>query len=218
MDQAQKLIHSGKAFCPDIDIEIFNASIVEDVVPQMTEYGLKWNYPWSKSVHDLHSGLFKKPYETATPEKRIACFLSHYRLWKKCIEMNEPIFVFEDDAVFIDTLNVEELLTSKYDVISLNDPRGCTRRAQAYYEILVDKGNGVWSVPVIDALEIPQGLPGNSAYLIKPEGAKKLMQLVKEFGAWPNDAIMCRQLMPRRLGCVVPFATTIQKTKSNTTT
>jgi glycosyl transferase family 25 len=31
----------------------------------------------------------------------IGCFYSHYRLWQKCIDLNEPIFIFEDDVVFV---------------------------------------------------------------------------------------------------------------------
>ena len=30
----------------------------------------------------------------------IGCFYSHYRLWQKCIELDEPILVFEDDVIF----------------------------------------------------------------------------------------------------------------------
>ena len=40
---------------------------------------------------------------------------------------------------------------------------------------------------------IPQGLAGNSAYIIKPWAAKKVIQEVKEIGAWPNDALLCYQ-------------------------
>lgn len=29
----------------------------------------------------------------------IGCFYSHYHLWKKCVELDEPIMIFEDDAV-----------------------------------------------------------------------------------------------------------------------
>jgi hypothetical protein len=28
----------------------------------------------------------------------LGCFYSHYRLWQKCIDLNEPIFIFEDDG------------------------------------------------------------------------------------------------------------------------
>ena len=31
----------------------------------------------------------------------IGCFYSHFNLWKKCVELNETIFIFEDDVKFI---------------------------------------------------------------------------------------------------------------------
>ena len=30
----------------------------------------------------------------------IGCFYSHYALWQKCIDLNEPIMIFEDDVKF----------------------------------------------------------------------------------------------------------------------
>jgi GR25 family glycosyltransferase involved in LPS biosynthesis len=30
----------------------------------------------------------------------MACFHSHYRLWHKCVELGEPILIFEDDVIF----------------------------------------------------------------------------------------------------------------------
>ena len=72
-------------------------------------------------------------------------------------------------------------------------------------------------VPWVDDDRLtPQGLAGNSAYIIKPEGARALIDLVQKFGLWPNDAIMCRQLIPS-LGISKKIYTTIQKLESTTT-
>lgn len=30
----------------------------------------------------------------------MGCFHSHYRLWKHCLALNEPILIFEDDVIF----------------------------------------------------------------------------------------------------------------------
>lgn len=30
----------------------------------------------------------------------MGCFHSHYRLWKKCLDLGEPILIFEDDVIF----------------------------------------------------------------------------------------------------------------------
>ena len=52
--------------------------------------------------------------------------------------------------------------------------------------------------------------------IIKPSGAIRMLKLVEEFGLWPNDAIMCRQLFPD-LYVTRKFYTTIQNLKSTTT-
>lgn len=60
----------------------------------------------------------------------MACFMSHYRLWKKCAEDNEALIVLEHDAMFIRKLNVDLQRETSYDVVSLNDPRGATRKSR----------------------------------------------------------------------------------------
>lgn len=51
----------------------------------------------------------------------IGCLLSHYALWEKCVELNEPIVIFEDDIQLLDynPTDVEQQLT-KYDFIYLS--------------------------------------------------------------------------------------------------
>ncbi|HAW05862.1 MAG TPA: hypothetical protein DCW83_14340 [Saprospirales bacterium] len=48
----------------------------------------------------------------------IGCVLSHYKLWKKCVELNEPILILEDDVDILDDRweeKVEEYLD--YDLL-----------------------------------------------------------------------------------------------------
>jgi len=222
--QADRLIDSSNHYKNNFIIDKFIASTPDSVIEEFHERKLKWNYPWTKEVIDIASGLKKTPYETADPKKRMACFMSHYRLWELCVQRQEPYMIFEHDAEFTRKLEVFTLERSRYSVISLNDPRGATRRSQAYHEsVKTDMKSDRWMhqvepAPWIDEVQVPQGLPGNSAYYIKPEAAKKLLNLVQEFGAWPNDALMCKQLMPGRLGCLSYYATKVQASHQSTTT
>ena len=43
-----------------------------------------------------------------------------------------------------------------------------------------------------------------------------MINLVNEHGAWPNDAIMCRQLVPK-LGVTKKYYTATQRIRSTTT-
>ena len=215
---ASKAIMSSVSVENDFKIEIFDAITPERVEQEMELFGLKWNWPWQYPETDMHSGLMKTPYLTAYPKKRMACFMSHYRLWKHCAEHNEPLLILEHDAIFTRKVPLELLEESKFHVVGLNDPRKATRKSEMYHEGVQKQDGPVVECPKIDQDNIAQGLAGNSAYYIKPEGAKKLIDLVAEFGAWPNDAIMCRQMMPRKLGHLRKYCTTLQSMVSSTKT
>ena len=216
-DAAMTLIRSNIEVGNEFTIHPFDASIPEHAEKEMTLYNLRWNWPWRQIENDFQSGLMKQPYLTANPNKRIACFLSHYRLWKHCAEENEDLIIFEHDAVFIKKLDLDLLSKCRYDIIGLNDPRKATRKSDLYHTTVQSKHGRVVDIPKIDFDSVAQGLAGNSAYYIKPSGAKKLLSLVKEYGAWPNDAIMCRQMMPRMLGQLKDYATKVQSIQSTTT-
>lgn len=214
---ANRLIESSKFVSNQFEIEKFNAVVPERINEICKRSGLRWNYPWQGVHDDWASGLMKIAYETANPEKRVACFLSHYLLWCESIAFGEPILIFEHDALFQEHLDVDLLLESRYGIIGLNDPRGATRRSMQFYEIMQANPDAIQPAPKVDDMKIPQGIAGNSAYLIKPEAAMKLINLTDEFGMWPNDAIMCQQLLPGVLGVTKTYHTTIQRTQSTTT-
>lgn len=212
-----KLLKSSERVKNDFTVENFNAVIPEEVPDILRKKSIRWNWPWTERSLDIQSGMVKSPYRTNEKKKRIACFLSHYSLWEKCVDLNEPIIILEHDAIFKKKVELSVLLESNKSIIALNDPIGATRKSREYHDAVVSKGKeGVVPVPYIDSREIPQGLPGNSAYLIKPGAAKKLIELTEEYGAWPNDALMCKQLMPEKLGIVYPYCTKVQGTQSTT--
>ena len=213
-EQADVLIDSSNHFENSFMVEKFIATTSDNVVETFLEEKIQWNYPWTKEVLDLQSGLKKTPYRTADPKKRMACFMSHYRLWKKCVELDSPILVFEHDAKFIRRFDDSEM-DDRFSIVSLNDPRGVTRRSSAYHDLI--EGRSVVETPWIDDHQIPQGLPGNSAYYLRPVGAKRMLFLTETYGAWPNDALMCKQLMPKQLGCIGNYVTVVQRTHKSST-
>jgi hypothetical protein len=104
--------------------------------------------------------------------------------------------------------------------MGLNDPIGNTRKGQRFHAQVESHGKGIQDIPKIDMdgeLPLPMGLAGNSAYIIKPHAATKLLEKVEEIGMWPNDAIMCKQLFPSLLKVVYPYYSNTQKTISTTT-
>lgn len=209
------LVQSSTTVKNPFTVARFDAVTPDKVATFLTEYNIKWNYPWEGQVVDFNSGLVKTAYKTAKPNARIACALSHYTLWLNCIEQNEPFMILEHDAYFTTQIDFD-IDKIKYNILGINNPLGATRKSKEYYTAIQNNNNPYQPVPVIDDLKVPQGLAGNSAYIIKPAGAKQLIELVEQYGLWPNDAIMCRQLV-HGMGVSRKHYTHIQHLKSTTT-
>ena len=195
----------------------FDAITPDKVDEMMKSHSLEWKYPWQGEELDFQSGLKKSAYPTNNPKKRIACFLSHYMLWKKCASGTKPMIIQEHDSEWRPRIFFNDALLdmSLFNVIGLNDPRGATRKPDVYHaEVQIQEGSVV-KAPKIDDDQVPQGIAGNSCYYIKPSGAKQLIKLVDEYGAWPNDAIMCRQLLPT-LGQTKNYYARVQGLRSTT--
>ena len=202
-------------------IEFFNAVTPDEVDDLMSGLRIEWKYPWTGEVNDIKSGLTLRAYQTADPKKRMACFLSHYCLWEKTIKSGEPMLILEHDAMFISKKPIpfDDILNSGFEIIGINEPFGATRLSQAFHENVQKEHfckNNVVRAPLIDDIKVPQGIAGNSAYIITPKGAYTMIKLTKEHGAWPNDALMCRQLI-FGLGVTKTYFTKIQRIKSTTT-
>jgi GR25 family glycosyltransferase involved in LPS biosynthesis len=100
----------------------------------------------------------------------IGCFYSHYRLWKKCIDLNEPILIFEDDVIFernFIPVNWEEILLL------------CTGKDSHNHEFYSPKLYKPEGPPGV--VDLPNtSMPGAVGYGITPQGAAKLVEAYKE--------------------------------------
>ena len=216
-----KLQDSSYRVGNDFRPEIFEATIAENAEDHLSKLLLEWNYPWEGVVTDLKTGLKKSAYPTQNRLNRIACAISHYRLWAVCVKTDKPMLIMEHDAIFIQRLRYDNLLEDNhYNIIGINNPIGNTRKSHEFHKILqqsVDRENtGIIPVPTIDNFDIPQGLAGNSAYIIKPKGARMCIKAASEHGLWPNDALMCKQLIPH-MGVTKAYYTNTQRVVSTTT-
>tara|TARA_B100000683_G_scaffold264656_1_gene294542 strand:+ start:2439 stop:3137 length:699 start_codon:yes stop_codon:yes gene_type:complete len=198
-------------------IEPHYATELDKVENIASANGLQWNYPWEGQQTDLKTGLIKTAYPTADKRRRMSCFMSHWYLWQKCVKLDETICVLEHDARFIKKLPSDRTFKNcKYDIIGINDPSMATRKSKVYHDKILEGTQFFQPVPTIDEFNIPQGLAGNSAYVIKPTGAKTMIELSKEHGMWPNDALMCKQLIST-IGVTRNFYTRVQGLRSTTT-
>ena len=219
----EKLQNSSRMHDNDFSPDMFEATTAFNVKDHMTKLLLKWDYPWEGTVTDLKTGLKKTAYPTKSHWNRIACAVSHYRLWAMCAKIDKPILILEHDAIFTKKFarynNILE--DTQYDIIGINNPIGNTRRSNQFHDILqktepFSSSGDIVKIPKIDSFDVPQGLAGNSAYIIKPRGAVSCIKAAQSYGLWPNDALMCDQLI-RRMGVTKVYYTDTQKVVSTTT-
>ena len=222
IEATHKCIGSIRSTKSEIDPSVFVATVPRQIKRHLEEIDMGdvvWTYPLTKEEDglDIKTGLYLRHYPTKKISNRTACMVSHMRLWHKCATGKKPIVILEHDAIFTRKFVFEPLEKEfKGGILGLNDPRGATRRSDVFHNIASSK-MGLQPVPTVDDAEVPQGLAGNSAYLITPTAAKKLLDKVREVGMWANDALMCKQFFPW-MQVVYPYYTTIQRGLKSTTT
>ena len=225
VSRADACEESVKEFMVDPDITRFEATQPEDNNQHIKEVFGK-NIPWTWATDhfteglDLKTGLYKRMYQAKDQRRVVSCGLSHFRLWKESVKTQNSITILEHDAKLVRPFDPKDLEGFYWGAVGLNDPRGNTRKGTRFHNIVEQYGEGIHRVPVIDEptdAPLPMGLAGNSAYIITPDFAKRLLAEMETIGMWPNDAIMCRQLFPRDLKVAYPYYTTVQSGVSTTT-
>jgi glycosyl transferase family 25 len=163
----------------NMPVELFEGTYGTDAVTIMEDEG-----------RILHPLGIKGPIDPAdekinkmmTPGVK-GCFYSHYRLWQKCVELNEPIIIWEDDIVL----------------------------SRAYFEIdwedvlVLALGHQQKSPNFMHLLTNPEGeprpesyrhvsMPGCCGYAIKPHAAKKLLDIYNKTFLPADNAINVHHL------------------------
>ncbi len=172
--------------------------------PLMAAHGLKWTWAKGNKEHAVcpYTGLKQHPYGRL--EYKIGCFMSHYLLWEMCAR-DGPFLILEHDAVFL-----QELPYIHFDgICQINDPRGATPKGAWWSDRMAERGPGVFPKTHVFR-DRPDGLAGNSAYLLSKWAAADLVDIAHRIGVWPNDALMCRQLFPY-LQEHYPFITKVEQ-------
>ena len=126
----------------------------------------------------------------------LGCFASHYLLWERCVALNTPIVIIEDDAVIFDSF------MSFYKNIE-----SFTKKS-SYLRLFVNNNNKPYKViGKINEYDLVRYLKGPRAtrgYLITPFAAKAFINHAQEW-IWPVDdymdmswihKIQCQGIMP----------------------
>lgn len=115
------------------------------------------------------------------------CFLSHFLLWKKCIELNSTIAILEHDGVFLRPLPAD--IEQHFEDV-------CRLEAFRHWDTDYEKQTALSFANKITFEKPPTEFyhpitgkfyVGYYGYLIKPSGAEKLIKHAKKIGAIPVD-------------------------------
>jgi GR25 family glycosyltransferase involved in LPS biosynthesis len=226
---ARKLVQSIENTNSYFTPFIFPATTPHNLNKHLAQFGKTihdWTWPKSpaESISHLKTGMILHGYGANDYTKVVACLVSHMRAWSISTAFNVPIAVFEHDAILTKQFTRDDYKRmcesdAQYGVVGLNDPRGATRKSNVYLEKVLDQSTSETlkvPAPWIDDRTVPQGIAGNSAYIITPAAAKKLFSIIDDVGLWPNDALMCKQLMGQMLYQSYPFYTGLQGISSTT--
>ena len=148
----------------DMPVELFEGTYGTDAVEMMDQEG--------RTVHPF--GI-KGPSAIAVPgDTSVAkmqtpgvkgCFYSHYNLWRKCAELDEPILIWEDDIV----------LTRPYRPVDWQDVMvvalGHPKKSDKYMHYLTDPQGTPGAVGYHQS-----SMPGCCGYAIQPHAARKLLE------------------------------------------
>lgn len=143
-------------------VELFEGTYGHNAVKLMEEEN-RQIHPWGIKGPDGVSFTDTKEGKIQTPGVK-GCFYSHYNLWKKCVELDEPIIIWEDDIK----------ISRPYTPVEWEDV------------LIVALGHPTKSGKYMNYLESPEGepkaeiyrqssMPGCCGYAIKPHAAKKLV-------------------------------------------
>lgn len=109
----------------------------------------------------------------------VGCFYSHYSLWQKCVELGEPIMIFEDDVKFY--RGYEPVEFNGVLILSLGKSSYLSEPQKSYLE----NPTG----PAIARKWQNFSMPGASGYAITPDAALGLVKFYKSYWYPADNAI-----------------------------
>jgi len=157
-------------------------SLFDGCTPKDLEYlDNRYKLKNDRANHQIDNPLYKS---------KKACFYSHFKLWLKCIEINEPIAILEHDTYCAGDLPVDFYFDSivQFSAESIFNSFGIYKDAKTIYKTL---NPGLHSMTLMPPLKRwGQCIAGNTAYGITPNAAKILVDDCFTNGWQQNDLLM----------------------------
>ena len=168
----------------------FEASLFEATTPSTLAEHTK-----GKDYHPIEPGratdFYKRAVETQKfklHDTKKSIFVTATRLWKKCVELDEPIVILEHDSLCERAWDNPEF----EDVLILNG-KSCWKQIPIGGKGQKDPKDGVQAYnsklkyKFKNEFKNAYMMPGAAAYAIKPHAAKKLLEAADKYGWEQND-------------------------------
>ena len=133
------------------------------------------------------------------------CFVSHWTLWNMCAEQHEPFVILEHDGIPVRELP-EEIVNEVKDACHLDAFLPFNSQynddSEEYFDIYDKKvkfykKEGMHQYPSNNFYGSTNGtgssFRGAYGYILTPQGAKKLIDFVYQYGAYPADRTICEK-------------------------
>ena len=118
------------------------------------------------------------------------CFLAHFKLWKHCIYLNEPIVICEHDGVFIREIPTD-ILNKFEDILRLESFHHWMPN---YLQDTLNSTKNKVSVKTLKT-KYRYHYVGYYGYIIKPQGAIKLVNQAKSHGIKSVDRFIDNRIV-----------------------
>jgi len=153
-------------------------------------------------LFERHDDKLRQKYRgRALSGGELGCFASHFLLWQRCVELNEPIVVMEDDIIIRDSFP-EAVKVASENISKLSYLRfsGIHLKRRPYKKI-----DRLGSFDLVDHIKGPAG---TQCYVLSPLAAKAFIQSADVWFLAVDDYmdrywqhnINCYSLMPFPVG------------------
>jgi len=156
-------------------------------IKQLSQLSLEFEIYDAVTVRSLSSdriATLRGDWERPLSDVEVACYESHYQLWKRVAEEGEPRLILEDDVILSDAVVpfLSEIANHPYYHVSLE-----TRKRK---KLLANQSS--FEFFTTELYRMYQDRTGAAAYLLSPKGARLLLARHAKFGAALADAQICR--------------------------
>lgn len=163
--------------------ELFNGVTIETLSEYEEQYNIKVKIE-SRAITFLPNHFKVKK----------SCFLNHYRLFHKCIELNEPLAVIEHDSHCVgnwDNLEFDNILIMNYNsAIRQQVFKNIWNKNPLLSNAGLSDINFSVKYKFESKLKDESAIPGTAAYAVTPSGARKMLNAIQTNGWDQSDYII----------------------------